>query len=104
MGQLSVHVKSGQLSGFKAAASIAALNCADVIVMNRILEAIQSNVQVGDYVKFNYENGLGEVIGSGPEDRVVIRLFKRMDSATLRCFFIRPVTVEDFPLASRRDD
>jgi hypothetical protein len=104
MGQLSVRVKSGQLSGFKAAASIAPLDCADIIVMNCILEAIQSNVQVGDYVKFNYEDGLGEVIGSGPVDRVVIRLFKRMDSATLRCFFIRPVTVEDFPLASRRDD
>jgi hypothetical protein len=47
-------------------------DCVDVIVMNRILEAIQSNVQIGDYVKLNYEHGLGEVIGSGPEDRVVI--------------------------------
>jgi hypothetical protein len=28
-------------------------------------------------------------------------MFKRMDSATLRHIFIRPVTVEDFPLASR---
>jgi hypothetical protein len=76
-------------------------DCVDVIVMNRILEAIQSYVQVGDYVKLNYEHGLGEVIGSGPEDRVVIRLFKRMDSATSRRFFIRPVTVEDCPLASQ---
>jgi hypothetical protein len=40
--------------------------------MNRILGAIQSNVQVRDYVKLNYEHGLGEVVGSGPEDRVVI--------------------------------
>ncbi len=75
-------------------------DCVYVIVMNCILEAIQSNVQVRDYVILNYEHGFGEVIGSGPEDRLVILLFKRMDSATLRRFFIHPVIVEEFPLAS----
>jgi hypothetical protein len=67
--------------------------------MNRILESLQNNVYIGDYVRFNAEHGLGEIIGAGPQDNVVIRLFKRMDSETLRRFHISPVTVGEFTLA-----
>ncbi len=69
--------------------------------MNRILESLQNNVYIGDYVQFNAELGLGEIIGAGPQDNLVIRLFKRMDSDTLRRYHISPVTVGEFPLASQ---
>ena len=69
--------------------------------MNHILESLQNNVYIGDYVRFNAEHGLGEIIGAGPQDNLVIRLFKRMDSDTLRRYHISPVTIGEFPLASQ---
>ncbi len=65
------------------------------------VESLQNNVYIGDYVRFNAEHGLGEIIGAGPQDNVVNRLFKRMDLESLRRYHISHVTVGDFPLASQ---
>jgi hypothetical protein len=55
--------------------------------MNQVFEAIQRHVIVGDYIKFQLEadadSRLGEIIRC-QQQRVKVRLFQVMDSATLQ--------------------
>jgi len=70
--------------------------------MDRVLDAIQSNVKVGDYIKFSRPNGagLGEIIHDHP-DKVHVRLFYEMDTVTMHRFFLSLITDVAFSVASQ---
>jgi hypothetical protein len=64
---------------------------------------LQSNVSVGDYVKFVdqlHPNGLGEIV-SCSHLRVKLRLFRVMDSVAMQLNFLSPLNTRDHPLASQ---
>ena len=64
---------------------------------------LQSNVSVGDYVKFVdqlHPNGLGEIV-SCSHLQVKLRLFRVMDSVAMQSNFLSPLNTRDHPLASQ---
>ncbi len=64
---------------------------------------LQSNVSVGDYVKFVdnlHPNGLGEIVSSSNTD-VKLRLFQVMDSIAMQLNFLSPLNTIEHPLASQ---
>ncbi len=64
--------------------------------MRQILDAIQSSLKIGEYVKFGaaYGKGLGEIVNDDP-NTAMLRLFKEMNSELLQRYHVRPLNNED---------
>jgi hypothetical protein len=69
-----------------------------------LTRAIQTCVNVGDYVTFNPlpSNiiGLGEIVGA-ERNRLKVKLFKAMDSEAVQRYMIKPIAATQYTIATQ---
>jgi hypothetical protein len=69
----------------------------------RMFSELQRVVSIGDYVKFSDHSnlsGLGEIVEVN-HDRIKLKTFRHLDSATMQSHSLSPLNPRDHPLASQ---